>query len=136
MYRESSHPHAPHLSRPFLFIYRSSYLIIVLRTDGEDEKLPSALELLDYTASQQKKVNYYVTANMSAASVDWSAPFTVGDEKSFGDYENVKLKKEGTYAIYEMAAVSKVCIGLCVHVCIPIVQPENTRTSLTLHQVT
>ena len=73
---------------------------------------------------------------MSAASVDWSAPFTVGDEKSIGGYENVKLKKEGTYAIHEMAAVSKVCIGLCVHVCFPIVQPENTRTSLTLHQVT
>ena len=82
--------------------------------------------------SQQKKVKYYVTAYMSAASVDWSAPFTVGDEKSFGDYDNMKLKKGETYAIYEMAAVSKVCIGLCVHVCIPIVQPENILVRVSL----
>ena len=69
---------------------------------------------------------------MSAASVDWSAPFTVGDGKSFGDYDNVKLKKGETYTIYEMAAVNKVRIGSCTPTVYELQPPQSvTRASWT-----
>ena len=136
VWRKFPSPCAPfaHLSCAFLDIYRSSYRIIVQRTDDEDEELPSSLELLNYAASQQKKVKYYVTAYMSAASVDWSAPFTVGDEKSFGDYENVKLKKGETYTIYEMAAVTKVRIEFCARTVYELQSPQSVTRAHRGHR--
>jgi hypothetical protein len=79
-----------------------------------DDRLPSNYEynLHNYLMATKNKLDYYVTAQVTADWLSSSKELIIGDNMTYDEYRNVALKKGSRYHIYERAVTNNNGVSL------------------------